>query len=460
MADFSHGEVLTAPALPSITPAVVEEDISEELLIAPALSSINEGITEILPTVVAAVFHFDGASFVDETAAANEGTANDVTLLEDTSDFLYIGEDANMDWIAFNIGTAGTVGTFTIEYSTLVGWSVLPAGNFSSNLNNFRTAGFVDLFVKAPSDWDDQLVNGETRRWIRFNCDGNYTIDPLGTQIWTNTISTNRFLTSLDNMAIDDTGAGGFVQDIRPALSDTFFYEDRASGFSFNIGFLTGLQDTLVITDISNIPQNLAVSDLMAIADAIATLVGPFLTFSDSLLLADAIVLLEGHITDPADGIVAILANPPSIHGEVWMGYIAIGIGTTASWDTGELENEVYRKVAVVRSIKNTYLASATFGQDEPTEDNLAITEIGLFDDAVSGNMTKRWFLNTAIAKDNIDEIPIQCAIVFLAGEITSYDNGLDESFGFSDSIGLVMARVDSYSDNLTMTDSVNLVIS
>ena len=30
----------------------------------------------------------------------------------DGSDFFYVGEDSNFDWIAFNIGTAGTVGSF------------------------------------------------------------------------------------------------------------------------------------------------------------------------------------------------------------------------------------------------------------------------------------------------------------------------------------------------------------
>lgn len=435
--------VLTSPAKHTVTSVVViEQDVEDFLLTAPAKHSNPGGeTTEVIPSAIAAGFFFDGASFTDFTTEANEPTANDVSLLEDSADFFYVGEDSNFDWIAFNIGTAGTAGTFTIEYSTLAGWSVLPTTHYASSLNNFRIAGFVDIFIEAPTDWDDQVVNGETRRWIRFNCGTGYTIDPLATQIWTNTISTNRFLTAADIVTVSDGDAGSFIKAISQQLSDILNYEDRGSGFFFNIGALTAFVDQVSIVDLINIPRELAFAETVSVADLIALLNGPRLNFADSVAVVDLLIdLVPGHVTHPSDGITDLLTNPPSIYGQVWMGYIAIGTGTTEDFDTGKLENEVHRKSAIVWSIKNTYFARAVFGQDEPTADDLEITEIGLFDDPASGNMTKRWFLNEAVDKDNIDEIPIQCSIVFLAGEITSYDNGLSESVGVSDSISMVLS--------------------
>jgi hypothetical protein len=113
--------------------------------------------------------------------------------------------------------------------------------------------------------------------------------------------------------------------------------------------------------------------------------------------------------------VVETLVDPASLI-EPWMGYIAIGTSNTAVDGALALVAEVCRKAASVRVVSNTYFASASFGQDEPTDDGLLIYEVGLFDSLSGGNMAHRWVLDTGIAKDNIDEFVTECAITVLHG--------------------------------------------
>lgn len=450
--------VLTSPAKGAAPVVVVtEQDIDITVLTAPDKSSIGDAVEEVLPTAIAAGFFFDGASFTDFTTEANEGTANDVSLLEDTADFFYIGEDANIDWIAFNIGTAGTVGSFTIEYSTVAGWSTLPSTHYASTLNNFRTAGFVDIFISAPDDWDDRVVDGETRRWIRFNCSGNYTIDPLATQIWTNTISTNRFLTASDSVAVQDSDAANWTLLLNKAVSDGVAINEFTTGFGFSIGIGEGFADIVVITDILNIPQSLEFSDTLTISELFATLNGPRLIFADAVTIADIISLSQ--LQGPAvDDILNVLLGVTE-YGKEWMGYIAIGTGTTPVDELrdDELDEEVYRKKADVWSIANTYFSRAVFGQDEPTGDDLEITEIGIFADASGGTMARRWLLENAVSKDNIDELPVECRVVFFQGTILEFVNVLEDSVDIIDV--MIPLRVSDLTEAASVSDSASFVM-
>ena len=435
--------VLTNPSKSTIDSITVEEqDVEITTLTAPDKSSIGDAIDELTPSAIAAGFFYDGASFTDYTTEANEATANDVFLLHDSLDFFYVGEDSNFDWIAFNIGTAGTgSGSFTIEYSTVGGWTTLPSGNYSSSLNNFKTVGYVDIFISAPDDWDDQLVNGETRRWIRFNSAGTYTIDPLATQIWTNTVSTNRFLTVDDILAISDGGASAFVVAYEQALGDILAINEWAQGFYFDVTLgADKFVDQLVISDLLNLPRALVFGETFTIIDTIDTLNGPRLVLTDIISILDVISFEE--LAGEADDEIAITLLGGQAYGVEWMGYIGIGTGTTAVDELrdDELENEVYRKKARVWSVGNTYFADVTFGQDEPTQDDLEITEIGIFNAATGGNMARRWVLGTAVEKDNIDELPIECRIVFFQGSILEFDKTLSEDVGISDSLSLVIS--------------------
>jgi len=116
-------------------------------------------------------------------------------------------------------------------------------------------------------------------------------------------------------------------------------------------------------------------------------------------------------------GVSAVLADP-SVESLPWMPYIAIGSGDAADSELSDaLETELYRKLGTVFVKSNTYFITATFGQGEPDTDDLEIKEIGIFSAASNGTMGARWVLATAVDKDNIDVIVIECAVTILHGE-------------------------------------------
>jgi len=103
------------------------------------------------------------------------------------------------------------------------------------------------------------------------------------------------------------------------------------------------------------------------------------------------------------DLIVSILKNPQLYR--AWMTHIAIEDADG---------NGLYRKAATVVVIKNTIHYRATFGQDEPDDDDIEIKQISLWSAASGGVMGERWILETAEEKDNIDEYVIECSLTAL----------------------------------------------
>lgn len=109
-----------------------------------------------------------------------------------------------------------------------------------------------------------------------------------------------------------------------------------------------------------------------------------------------------------------ILAEPFN-QTTAWMPYIAIS-GSDAVPVGDVLADELHRKLGVVTVIRNTYFVRATFGQDEPTADDQVIKSVGIFSAAVGGTLGEYWILENddGLAKDNIDEVVIECAVTIL----------------------------------------------
>lgn len=200
-----------------------------------------------------------------------------------------------------------------------------------------------------------------------------------------------------------------------------------------NFSDLSGISDSTVIafskvsTDAQTIVDILSsvasfgrsFADAGVIGDSVAKTLNQALV--DSIAESDSIfnaLSIGGQLESQKD-IAALLADPRS---EVlpWMPWVAIGDDDTVGneiYDT-ELYGEIHRKRGEVTVRANTYFVRATFGQDEPTGDDLEIKEIAIFDAASDGVMGKRWVLGTAVDKDNVDEIVVECAVTILHGEV------------------------------------------
>ena len=105
----------------------------------------------------------DGGAETDETAEANEDTADDMTLLPlnpVSGDAYYFGFASTFKGITLNISTAG-VGTwgFFYEYSTGAdSWTAL--SDVTDNTTQFRTAGANSIIWTIPGDWATDEVGG------------------------------------------------------------------------------------------------------------------------------------------------------------------------------------------------------------------------------------------------------------------------------------------------------------
>jgi hypothetical protein len=112
----------------------------------------------------------DGGVQTNETSAANNDTANDMTLLPAVpavDDAYYFGHALLWDWLELRMGTAG-IGTWTIvwEYWNGSAWSALPGIN--DGTSGFVLSGTRLVTFTRPSDWAATTVGGIANLyWIR-----------------------------------------------------------------------------------------------------------------------------------------------------------------------------------------------------------------------------------------------------------------------------------------------------
>lgn len=131
----------------------------------------------------------DATPYDDETNAANEATANDMTLLPAVpavNDAYYFGGHVRFPKLTLKIGTPG-VGTWTItwEYWDGAAWTALPG--VTDGTNGFRAAaGNHDVTWDMPINWEETEVMGITALWIRARVSAytGITTQPKGTQSW------------------------------------------------------------------------------------------------------------------------------------------------------------------------------------------------------------------------------------------------------------------------------------
>ena len=112
----------------------------------------------------------DGGAQGDETTAANNDTANDMTLLPAVpvvEDAYYFGHPSPWDWLDLRMGTAGNgVWTLAWEYWNASIWAALAGLDDASS--GFRVSGTRLVSFTRPGDWAASAVGGIAGLyWIR-----------------------------------------------------------------------------------------------------------------------------------------------------------------------------------------------------------------------------------------------------------------------------------------------------
>lgn len=157
-------------------------------LTVPAPSFTGEASSTIVHPAGGAVSHNDDVGDADETAAANEDTGNDMTLLPADgaiNDYYALGHVNQFDSVCVQVGQAGANYTLTYEYSRGAGvWAALTVKHASTS--DWKAVGKGWLTFLRPGDWAVDTIAGFTLYWIRARAasiSGGF-IQPLGTRAW------------------------------------------------------------------------------------------------------------------------------------------------------------------------------------------------------------------------------------------------------------------------------------
>jgi len=117
------------------------------------------------------VFSYDGDSgggYTDNTTEAGTEDGTEFSVLESTSDYLYIGDDAKFSGSKFEWQTRGSNYTLKVEYWNGT-WTQLTANtnNLDDDTSNFASDGSITF--DEPADWVTTTVNSVSRYWIRIS---------------------------------------------------------------------------------------------------------------------------------------------------------------------------------------------------------------------------------------------------------------------------------------------------
>ena len=143
-------------------------------------------LTQVLEAAVAD----DGGVQVDETAAAKNATANDMTLFPAVpvnNDAYYFGSDYKFDELILNIGTAGA-GVWAVAweyYHSDTTWHAL-AGLTDGTSAFQAAAGSHSVLFTKDANWTAVAVAAISKYWIRCRMSAYTSIvtQPKGTQAW------------------------------------------------------------------------------------------------------------------------------------------------------------------------------------------------------------------------------------------------------------------------------------
>jgi len=192
----SLGTVLTYETCATWSPEITAIDEAALVTIAQAESLVADSTDTVFTwerlCAVGGAIADDGGSLTDQTTAANEATANDMTLLPsgaEVGDAYDFGYASTFDGIRLKQETVG-VGTWTITWKYWNGaWVDLSV--VTDELVGFRpalieTGKLYKMNWDIPGDWALKTISGKNLYWVRAEVTlyTALTTQPKGTQAW------------------------------------------------------------------------------------------------------------------------------------------------------------------------------------------------------------------------------------------------------------------------------------
>ena len=122
------------------------------------------------------VFHYNGSAYSDITLEMQSHGGTSSTILSDTNDVLYLGDDNRFDMAIFDIDTAGSLGALTWTYYNGAAWTTFTPLSSSyytdpddspDTAYDFSRDGAEQFPTGRLSDWTAETINGALKYWIR-----------------------------------------------------------------------------------------------------------------------------------------------------------------------------------------------------------------------------------------------------------------------------------------------------
>jgi len=136
------------------------------------------------------IYAFDGSStYTDITLEMRSPAGTSSTVLADTNDVLYLGNDEKFNLVMFDIDQTGNLGTLVWEYSTGSTWVEFYPGFAEKRYDNsgnrmgqdsydFTEDGGEFITEDALFNWATRAVNSQTKYWIRVTSTSSVTQAP------------------------------------------------------------------------------------------------------------------------------------------------------------------------------------------------------------------------------------------------------------------------------------------
>ncbi len=115
------------------------------------------------------VFTYNGSTYTDKTTEAATKTADNFSIIADTSSYLYIGDDSTFTGITFEFQTWGIEYTLKLEYYNGSVWKQLTSNDnvLTDETDDFIMDGLISF--TNVGDWTTTAINGATRYWVRVS---------------------------------------------------------------------------------------------------------------------------------------------------------------------------------------------------------------------------------------------------------------------------------------------------
>jgi hypothetical protein len=114
-------------------------------------------------TIFDTVFVYTG-SYTDVTTEAGSDNGTAFTILEDTTDFVYLGANTTFNGVAFEFETRASGVTLKAEYWNGSAWTTFTP---TDNTNSMQSDGYLNWGILTG--WTPNTVNSVSRYWVRLS---------------------------------------------------------------------------------------------------------------------------------------------------------------------------------------------------------------------------------------------------------------------------------------------------